>query len=93
MTVGAQRPVVLIYSGLAASYDADEVQAILAHELGHVLSEHYLLHDRVRAGRTDAHVVAPGGVTGLPVDGALTWPCSSGSLGPPSCPRTERARS
>jgi Zn-dependent protease with chaperone function len=41
MTVGAKKPLVIIYSGLVASYDHDEVETVLAHELSHVLSEHY----------------------------------------------------
>ncbi len=41
MTVGAQNPVVIVYSSLVGSYESLEVRAVLAHELGHVLSEHY----------------------------------------------------
>ncbi len=41
MTVGAQNPVVIVYSSLVESYESLEVRAVLAHELGHVLSEHY----------------------------------------------------
>jgi Zn-dependent protease with chaperone function len=41
MTVGAKAPIVLINSGLAGSYSDEEIQAVLGHELGHVLSEHY----------------------------------------------------
>ncbi len=41
MTVGAKRPLVIVYSGLVGSYEHDEVGAVLGHELGHVLSEHY----------------------------------------------------
>jgi Zn-dependent protease with chaperone function len=41
MTVGAKRPLVIVYSGLVSSYEHDEVEAVVAHELGHVLSEHY----------------------------------------------------
>ncbi len=41
MTVGAQNPVVIVYSSLVGSYEPLEVRAVLAHELGHVLSEHY----------------------------------------------------
>ena len=41
MTVGAKKPLVIVYSGLVSSYDADEVDTVLAHELSHVLSEHY----------------------------------------------------
>jgi Zn-dependent protease with chaperone function len=40
LTVGAKRPMVIIYSGLAKDYTSSEVDAVLAHELGHVLSEH-----------------------------------------------------
>ena len=41
MTVGAQNPVMIVYSSLVGSYESLEVRAVLAHELGHVLSEHY----------------------------------------------------
>ena len=41
LTVGANRPMVIIYSGLVKDYSSPEVDAVLAHELGHVLSEHY----------------------------------------------------
>ncbi len=41
MTIGAQNPVVIVYSSLVGSYEPLEVRAVLAHELGHVLSEHY----------------------------------------------------
>jgi Zn-dependent protease with chaperone function len=41
LTVGAKRPLVVVYSGLVRNYESPEVDAALAHELGHVLSEHY----------------------------------------------------
>jgi Zn-dependent protease with chaperone function len=41
MTVGARNPVVIVYSLLVGSYESTETEAVLAHELGHVLSEHY----------------------------------------------------
>jgi Zn-dependent protease with chaperone function len=41
MTVGARNPVVIVYSSLVGSYESTETEAVLAHELGHVLSEHY----------------------------------------------------
>jgi len=41
MTVGARNPVVIVYSSLVSSYQPLEVRAVLAHEVGHVLSEHY----------------------------------------------------
>jgi Zn-dependent protease with chaperone function len=40
MTVGAKTPMVIVNSSLVASYDRGEIQSVLAHESGHVLSEH-----------------------------------------------------
>jgi Zn-dependent protease with chaperone function len=41
MTLGANRPIVVANSSLISGYTIDEVQTVLAHEAGHVLSEHY----------------------------------------------------
>jgi hypothetical protein len=41
MTIGAKTPIVVVNSSLIASYNTNEVQTVLAHETGHVLSEHY----------------------------------------------------
>jgi Zn-dependent protease with chaperone function len=41
LTIGAKRPMVIVFSGLVGEYTSSEVDAVLAHELGHVLSEHY----------------------------------------------------
>ena len=40
LTIGANEPVTLVSSGLARSFDSDELQAVLAHEMGHVLADH-----------------------------------------------------
>ena len=40
VTLGAQRPTVLLQSGIVPMLDAAELRAVLAHEAGHVLSEH-----------------------------------------------------
>jgi Zn-dependent protease with chaperone function len=40
-TFGAKRPMVVILSGLAREYTGGEVDVVLAHEMSHVLSEHY----------------------------------------------------
>jgi Peptidase family M48 len=41
MTIGAKRPIVIVRSSLVGAYEHNETQTVLAHELGHVLSEHY----------------------------------------------------
>jgi Zn-dependent protease with chaperone function len=41
MTLGANKPIVVVKSSLVSGFTIDEVQTVLAHELGHVLSEHY----------------------------------------------------
>lgn len=40
LTFGMRRPVVVVFSPLVADYDPDEVESVLAHELGHVASDH-----------------------------------------------------
>ncbi|MGH9072113.1 MAG: M48 family metallopeptidase, partial [Acidimicrobiales bacterium] len=40
LTFGSVRPVVLVNSGLVTSGDAEALQAVLAHEVGHVVCEH-----------------------------------------------------
>ena len=41
MTIGAKTPIVIVKSSLVGWYEANETETVLAHELGHVLSEHY----------------------------------------------------
>jgi Zn-dependent protease with chaperone function len=40
LTFGMRSPVVLVTSDLVKDYAPDEIEAVLAHELGHVLSDH-----------------------------------------------------
>ncbi len=40
MAIGAKTPIIVVNSSLIGSYSADETQTVLAHEVGHVLSEH-----------------------------------------------------
>jgi Zn-dependent protease with chaperone function len=40
MAIGAKTPIVVVNSSLLGSYTPAETQAVLAHEVGHVLSEH-----------------------------------------------------
>ncbi len=41
MTIGAKTPIVIINSSMIRSFDTKEVETVLAHEVAHVLSEHY----------------------------------------------------
>lgn len=41
LTIGANKPIVLVNSSLISGYTIEEVQTVLAHEAAHVLSEHY----------------------------------------------------
>ena len=41
MTIGAKTPIVIVNSSMLRSFDAKEVETVLAHETAHVLSEHY----------------------------------------------------
>jgi hypothetical protein len=40
MAIGAKTPIVVVNSSLLSSYTPNEIQTVLGHELGHVLSEH-----------------------------------------------------
>jgi Zn-dependent protease with chaperone function len=40
MAIGAKAPIVVVNSSLIGSYPPNDVQTVLAHEVGHVLSEH-----------------------------------------------------
>jgi len=67
MTVGAKTPLVIINSGLAGTYNDEEIQAVLAHELGHVLSEHYYYTTVLVLLHTFLRTSIPGRLTRLPV--------------------------
>src|SRR3954451_10467596 len=42
MTLGAEKPIIVVDSGLLSLLDAEELQTVLAHEVGHILSDHVL---------------------------------------------------
>jgi Zn-dependent protease with chaperone function len=67
LTVGAQRPVVVVYSSLVRDYEDPEVEAVLAHELGHVLSEHYYYTTAWVLLAQFLQASAPGPLAGLPM--------------------------
>lgn len=43
LTIGTNEPVTLVSSGLVSSYADNELSAVLAHEMGHVLADHVAL--------------------------------------------------
>jgi Zn-dependent protease with chaperone function len=67
LTVGAHRPTVILYSGLVTEFATDEVEAILAHETGHVLSEHYYYTTALVLLSNFLATSVPGLLAGLPV--------------------------
>ncbi|MEU5694982.1 M48 family metallopeptidase [Actinosynnema sp. NPDC020468] len=52
MTMGHARPSITLYSGLVESMQDDEIQAVLAHECGHIVGEHVLLLQMARVINT-----------------------------------------
>lgn len=40
LTFGMRSPVVVVSSSLVGDYEADEVESVLAHEIGHIVSDH-----------------------------------------------------
>jgi Zn-dependent protease with chaperone function len=44
MTVGSQNPYIVLTSRLVEVLDADELQAVIGHEVGHILSSHVVYH-------------------------------------------------
>jgi Zn-dependent protease with chaperone function len=70
LTFGMRSPVVVVFSPLVADYEPDEVQAVLAHELGHVLSDHVTYSTAlVLLAQLLSGVVADIPLAGLPVRG------------------------
>ena len=70
LTFGMRSPVIVVFSPLVADYEADEVQAVLAHELGHVLSDHVTYSTAlVLLAQLLGGVVSDIPLAGLPVRG------------------------
>jgi Zn-dependent protease with chaperone function len=67
LTIGANRPIVIVYSELVRSYEPDELTAVLAHETGHVLSEHYYYTTAFVLLAEFLRTSVPGPLTGLPI--------------------------
>jgi Zn-dependent protease with chaperone function len=67
LTIGAHRPIVIVYSELVRSYERDELTAVLAHETGHVLSEHYYYTTAFVLLAEFLRTSVPGTLAGLPI--------------------------
>ncbi len=67
-TIGAKRPMVVILSGLARDYTGGEVDVVLAHEMSHVLSQHYYYQTALEFLRrmVQSATGAPGFLPGIP---------------------------
>jgi Zn-dependent protease with chaperone function len=42
LAIGAESPMILLYSGSLTLFEDDELETVLAHEVGHILSDHVL---------------------------------------------------
>lgn len=49
VTVGTERPMIVIYNGLLEDLAEDEVHAVLVHECGHILANHILYRQMAQA--------------------------------------------
>lgn len=63
--IGAGKPVVVVNSGLVALLDPDELKTVLAHEMGHILSDHVLYRTALMV------LMALGEAVRLPLIGTL----------------------
>ena len=78
LTIGTKDPMTLVSSGLAGSFDSDELHAVLAHEMGHVLADHVgLMTTFVLVQQVMSKVLKGAPLAGLPLLGVyyalLEW--------------------
>ena len=46
MAIGSKKPIVVVNSGTISLMDEQELRTVLAHEAGHILSDHVLYRPR-----------------------------------------------
>jgi len=78
LTIGTKDPMTLVSSGLAGSFDSDELHVVLAHEMGHVLADHVgLMTTFVLVQQVMSKVLKGAPLAGLPLLGVyyalLEW--------------------
>jgi len=90
-TIGAGKPIIVLNSATVALLDERGIEAVLGHELGHILSDHVMYRTALmillRLG-TSVRLPIPGG--NLPF-----WPCATrcwSGRAPPSCRATAPPR-
>jgi Zn-dependent protease with chaperone function len=68
-TIGAKQPMVVIRSGLVRDYAGSELDVVLAHEMGHVHSEHNYYQTALEFLRRIIHTSTgvPGFLPGIPI--------------------------
>jgi Zn-dependent protease with chaperone function len=42
LAIGSEKPMIVVYSSSLSLFEADELETVLAHEVGHILSDHVL---------------------------------------------------
>lgn len=72
-TVGSEKPIVVLNSGLLDLCDDDEIMFIVGHELGHVKSNHMLYHMMAQLVTSIIDQIAFGNLLGMPIKYALLY--------------------
>jgi Zn-dependent protease with chaperone function len=67
LTIGARTPMVVLHSQLISLMQRDELRTVLAHELGHVLSDHVLYRTALEILMRMADLVRVPVLSGLPL--------------------------
>lgn len=70
-TFGHTRPTITLYSGVIESMQPDEIQAVLAHECGHIVCEHVLLRSMASVIEQAADLTVVTQLLSMPLQRAL----------------------
>jgi len=73
MTVAPGEPAIVLFSGLLENLDLDEIEAVIAHECGHIMFDHVLYSEMANAltSMTAVLLPKPARLAILPVEEAL----------------------
>ena len=67
LTIGAESPMIVLFSELVTLLDTDEQRTVLAHEIGHVLSDHVLYRTALEILMKLGDIVRVPVLSGLPL--------------------------